>query len=202
MVQFNELRITDNKTCLTVSCFVENLSMYSGMYIKSIDVYYYKNYSTAGGSSEHAINIYSNTSDDTTVKSVRKTLYAAQLESVANEFGTSTFAGGLFYVVVECDGTLGSGAALYECGADSTVDVGVVVDWEKIYSEGMRYITSYYNNCKTPCDVSLWEDFILRWNALKLAIATCDWDMVNTLWDKIFFRSATRASASGCGCGA
>ena len=102
MVIFNELRITEDKTCLIVDCSIEDLEGYRGMYIDSVYVEYYKNVTEDGVPSDKAICLYEKADGDIGMTALRKTLNASSLDK--ETFGTDTFAGGLFFVTVFCDG--------------------------------------------------------------------------------------------------
>lgn len=205
MVIFNELRITEEKDCLIVDCQIEDIDGYDGMYIDSIDVEYYKNANDDGSLSGKHINIYTDSESSHGRLWVRATLNASQLNK--DTFGTNTFERGLFFVIVRCDGTPENPSILasYSCGADNTVDVGAVIDWQSVYTLGMGHAARLAYGCDSKCDIpSDFESFILYWHALQLAISTCDWLAVKNLWDK-FLRALSGTmsgvtSGSGCGC--
>lgn len=206
MVIFNDLRITEDKDCLIVDCYIEDIDGYEGMYIDSVKIEYYKNFTDEGCVSDHALTLYEDDGAEKT--SVRCLLNKSTIEAQAETFGTDTFDGGLFLVTVECDGTPSNASVLaqYTCGSDSTVDIGVVVDWQSVYRQGMGYAAKLAYGCDNPCEVpSGFEQFILYWYALQLAISTCDWLQVKKLWDKFLraFHGGGQAVSvsSGCGCG-
>lgn len=209
MVTFNELRICEDGSKLIVDCEVEGIDIYNGIYIKNIYLDYYKNASYASMPSSKAYKIYENKYNDTTVRSKRITLSEAEVAGMG--FGVSTFDGALFYVIVECDGSAKALAELegLPCGYDQTVDIGAILDWAMFYRKGMGYIASMFDKCGNPCaPTDAFEHFILLWNALKLAIETCDWDTVIDLWDKFLLSpnsnggsSYSAVVTSGCGCG-
>ena len=198
MVQFDDLRISSDKTKVYVECRVKDYDAYANMYIKSIKLEYYKKRGVAGVPGDGAITMYSNTLDDTSVKQVRASLTVSALDKAT--FGTDKFEGGLFYVTVECDGELGANAALLDCGEDSTVDIGLIADWEVLYAGGMKLIRSMLNNCN-PCVVpGNLEHFIILWNGFKLAADACDYELVDKLWSRISFGDSSGVRGSGCGC--
>jgi len=202
MVQFNELGISDDKSALRVRCTVDSLDIYSGMYIKSIYVEKYDNSTSSGVPSDKAICIFENTGSVTIVKSVRVCLNSSNPE-VKSKFGMDSFDGGLFYVIVECDGSLGADASSYPCGYDSTTDVGVVLDWLKLYDIGMQHVARIASECLDGCaDMSAFDNFIVLWNAMKLAVSACDYTLVKKLYDKMLRYASAGAGtiAAGCGC--
>lgn len=198
MVQFDDLRISDDKQKALVECHIKDYAAYANMYIKSIKIEYYKKRGVPGVPGEAAITMYENTLDDATVKQVATYITLASLDK--DTFGTDKFEGGLFYVTVECDGTLGASAALLDCGEDSKIDIGLIADWGVLYSRGMKFITSMVNNCN-PCVVpDNLEHFIILWNGFKLAATACDYPLVDKLWSRIVYGDGTVSGGSGCGC--
>lgn len=212
MVIFNELRITEDRQCLIVDCEVENVDIYRNMYIKSVYLEYYKNASAASMPGEKAYKMYENEKNgepDPKVRAVRLSLSAVSLYQTG--FNIPDFEDGLFYVIVICDGELAHNIVNYPCGYDDVVTIGAVLDWRTFYEMGMQYVASIYgicgneNFCENPDG---FEDFVLLWNALKLALSTCNWPLVSQLWDRFlnapYSKTALPSAAAGsrgCGCG-
>ena len=209
MVIFNELRIAEDGGCLIVDCEIENVDLYKNMYIESICIDYYKNTSAVSMPSDKAFLVYENKTGDTTVRAKRVSMSVNSL--ARSEFGISSFDDGLFYVIVTCAGVPGSDIVNYPCGTDNPQRIGVIIDWRAFYQRGMNYVGAILGTCRKTnwCDSpDGFEDFIILWNALKLAIDTCDWTLVKDLWDKFlkapFSIGASTPSAGrtgGCGCG-
>ena len=203
MVIFSDLRINDNKDKIFVDCYIEDLDAYEQMYIKDIYIYYYKNASTVDGTPldyAKAFKLYDATVSGTGARAVSTTFTLAEMESVQN-FGTSNFNGGLFYVMVTCDGTLGDTSGYAE-GADATVDIGIILDWAMLYQKGMSYVSMFGqgNVCNFPQGYDL---FLLLWFGLKLALETYDYARIAQLWEKFLRTMAfggTNVLATGCGC--
>lgn len=203
MVTFNELRIAQDRKCLVVDCQVEDVDIYKDMYIKSVYLEYYKNANAASMPSSKAVCIYENRTDDTSVRAIRVSVPESSLSGF--DMGVSTFANGLFYVIVNCDGTLPSNIVNYPCGYDETTKIGAVLDWYAFYSKGMSYLTSLFGACNPCPDYTDFEHFAVLWEALKMAISVCDWNLVAELWDKLLLTpggaaGSVYASRSGCGC--
>lgn len=208
MVIFNELRINDDKTALVVDCYIEDVDGYDGLYIDSVYVDYYKNVSSLDSRSDKAIAIYTKDEEEDGISAVRCCL-DQQTMAGTEGFGTDTFEAGMFVVTVVCGGTPANASILeqYGCGSDNRTDVGIVIDWEKVYRYGIQFAAQMAYGCGNSCDVPVgFEHFILLWNALKLAISTCDYVQASKLWPK-FLRVAAQGDAftstmsSGCGCG-
>lgn len=195
----------DDKTRLVIDCFVEGLEIYKDMYIKNIYVDYY------GNREEHlpsakCIQVYKNEDKDgnpvTTVQAVRVTLDASNA-AVGEQFGITSFERGLFYVTVECDGTLPATVSTMSCGYDNTVDYGIIVDWEMLYTLGMRYATSYNFGCRKCKEEDNFETFVLMWNSIKMAVQSCDFSVLERFWAKfvrLFTGSDVPIVSAGCGC--
>lgn len=203
MVTFSELGLTEDGKRLVVECSVKNLSIYSGMYIRRILVEYYANALPSGAPSDKVIQIYDNFWSDKSVREVRAVLEASNKECV-EKFGISDFSGGLFYVIVECDGELGAAAVSLPCGYDDTTDIGVVLDWCLLHRIGMRHIAAMNRDCRDSCsDITGFEDFVILWHSLRIAAEAADYRMLEKIWGR-FLRIAGTPGASvtsGCGCG-
>lgn len=205
MVIFNELRISDDKEKLIVDCYVENLSFYSDMYISSIDLYYYKNADSTGNpvDCDKVLSVYENKNDDKTVRAVRKCIDIADADVLGLQ--QPNFDGGLFFVRVECDGDLAPEAYSLPCGMDDVVDIGIIVDWEKLYHGGMQYISRLTDGCADPCEgVPGLENFIILWHSFRIALSVPDYVLIGKLWSRILRLLGGGAGFSvatpGCGC--
>lgn len=215
MVIFNDLRISEDRKYLIVDCQIEDVDGYDGLYIDKVDVMHYSkitDFSCIGYDADaYAINLYTKDEDDDedTVRSVRLTLSVDDIPSKTDsfDFGTTTFENGLFYVAVTCGGTPENAGTLvrYGCGADKMMDIGVILDWYAVYQNGMAYASKLAFSCGNSCDdPSGYEQFILHWYGLQLAIATCDWIQVAKFWPKflrMFANGVGKGTISGgCGC--
>lgn len=197
MVHFDELRISSDKQTILIQCHIKDFDAYKNMYIKSIKIEYYKKRGLAGVPGNNAVTLYQNTTDDKDVRAVQAMLSVGALNEAV--FGTGTFRGGLFYVTVTCDGTLAPSIALLDCGADNTVTVGLVLDWELVYMMGMQFVKAGFSPC-SDCDIpDNFEHFLLAWNSLKLAMDSCDYDTVDKIWDR-YMNPKKHISIPGCGC--
>ena len=206
MVTFNELRICEDGSYLIVDCEIDNVDVFKNMYIQSIYLEHYKNASSVGMPGDNAYKLYENRYDDATVKSKRVTLSVNDLRFT--KFGITSFSGEMFYVVVICGGEPTGEITYMPCGAEDPKTIGVVIDWNLFYSRGMGYIASLFDDCGNPCQpTDEFEHFIILWNAIRLAIETCDWELVKDLWDKFRLAKGTRGDSvtgkvfGGCGCG-
>lgn len=206
MVTFNELRIADDRKCLIIDFEVERVDVFKDMYVEAVYLEYYKNANPVGVPGEKAVTVWENTRDDNTIKAKR--IYYRLNQSDATKMGVTTFDNGLFYVIVKCAGTPGYQISNMPCGSDNPYRVGAILDWKAFYDRGMQYVNSLFNGCNPCPDLTGFEHFAVLWNALKMAISTCDWNLVSDLWDKFllapsndaFVPSSSTPKSSGCGC--
>ena len=205
MITFNELRISDDRSCLIIDCEVEKVDVFKDMYIEAVYLEYYKNANPAGAPGEKAVVVWENPNGDTSRRSLR--CYYRLNPSDASTMGVTTLENGLFYVIVKCEGEPGYQITNMPCGSDDPYRWGAILDWKAFYTRGMGYVNSLFNGC-TPCpDLTGFEHFAVLWNALKMAISACDWNLVRELWDKfllapddVSFISSPVTRSSGCGC--
>jgi hypothetical protein len=202
MVIFNELRIKEDRSALIVDCSVEWLTVYDNMYISSIELYHYRNTDSSGLpiDIEKVITVYENKNADTSVRAVRKCVSETTL--AAGTLGVTTFKDGIFYVRVMCDGIPGAEISQFACGSDDTVDIGIVPDWKSLYDKGMGFVT-VMGGCKAFCDPNAaYEQFLLNWFSIRLAMTACDFDGLREAWDRYFRLNncSSVSTVSGCGC--
>ena len=202
MVIFNELRINDDKSAIIIDCSVEDLTIYTGMYIKTVELYHYKNITSSGTPSnmQKVITVYENYNDDVTVKTVRRCVNETTIGT--GVLGTDTIEKNIFFVRVICDGTMGPEISQFACGTDDTVDIGVVVDWQYLYAAGMGFVAAM-DTCTDGCkSMAGYEQFILTWFGIKLALSACDFDQLAILWDRFLklYSNTFVSNSSTCGC--
>jgi len=209
MVTFNELRISDKKDCLIIDVEVEKVDVFENMYIDSIYLEYYKNVNPASGMpGEKAVLVWENTSrNKINTKAVRLNYSINAKPGDSQTLGVSTFNNGLFYVIVNVGGDPSGQVGYMACGTDIPKRIGAVLDWEAFYNRGMQYVNSLFNGCDPCPDLTGFEHFAVLWNALKMALSTCDWNLVSNLWDKFLLAPSNPFTASsgtrtpgGCGC--
>ena len=205
MITFNELRISDERDCLIIDIEVERVDVFKDMYIDSIYLEYYKNASVMDMPGPKSVLVYANENENPSVKAKR--IYYRLDSYDSAKMGVSSFDNGLFYVIVNVGGTPTSQVAYMPCGTDEPKRIGAILDWKAFYERGMQYVNSLLNGCNPCPDLTGFEHFAVLWNALKMAIATCDWRLVSDLWNKFLLAPSdtsitinTRTGSSGCGC--
>lgn len=193
MVQFTQLLIDPDSDTLNVKCQIENLAIYKDVYIESITAKYYDG--TA------VMTMYSKGDDEEGLQVVS---VSKGTDEIPDNFGTTTFIGGLFYITVVCGGTPSGTVSTLPCNYDTMTAEAIVIDWHKLYEMGMQFVVAMASNCKDRCSGNeAFEHFILLWNALKLAVETCDHTMIESLWKKflrICGNSTVMTITSNCGC--
>lgn len=80
------------------------------------------------------------------------------------------------------------------CGAD-IVNKAIVYDKNVLFDKGLTYLKELGDTCKMPRG---FIDFILKSNALDLAIATCNYNMAIKYWKMLTMVKGT--TIKGCGC--
>lgn len=87
------------------------------------------------------------------------------------------------------------------CGCASNPTIGVALDMGLIYNQFMRYINEL--NRPTPCGTTIpqgFTDFILRFNALLLAMDSKHYKKGIEFFDKWFSKDSKLVSSSNCSC--
>lgn len=193
MIQFDTLRICEDKDTLELTCSVSKESAFNKVFIRKIYLDYYKN-TTGDEPNDKSVVIFSNTDDDHDVKSVEIRWPA---NALPESFGVKTYKNGMFFIFVEWGGT--PDYLKVDCTETSAYAKAIVFDWKRVYTEGIGLI-KYASDLKCKCsDNDSLIDFILRWNALKLAIATCDIDAAKYIWSHLF-SDVEQIKSGGCGC--
>ncbi len=203
MVIFNELRITEDAKCMVIDFEIEKVDVYKPMYIQSVYLEYYKNANAVSMPSGKAYCLYENKGEDRNVRAMRLNFPVDGLRNT--DLGVTTFVNGLFYVIVNCGGEPASIVGYMPCTYDDTRRIGAILDWKAFYDRGMAYISSLFGPCSSCPDYTDFEHFAVLWEALKMAISTCDWNLVSELWDKFLLTPEAKAgetvvTRSGCGC--
>jgi len=206
MVTFNELRIDDTRDCLIIDVEVQQVDVFKNMYLDTIYLEYYKNATQTGLPSDKAVVAWQNEkTDKTRTKAVRQ--YYRLKQDDASKMGVTSFDNGLFYVIVCLGGDPSYQVLNMPCGTDEPRRIGAILDWKAFYNRGMQYVNSLFNGCNPCPDLTGFEHFAVLWNALKMALSTCDWPLVSDLWDKFLLApevittyAAVTPKSSGCGC--
>lgn len=183
---------------LEIDCSVSDDAAFENVFIRSVWVDHFSHW-TPKRPSDNAVQVWPKTggNDDETIRSVSVDVTPSMLP---RDFGADGFAGEMVYVLVEWGGV--PDYSCLPCGSDDEYVVGVALDWRRVYEEGMSLVRRLLPCADRCADRSAFTDFVLRWAALKLAVATCDLDMAAEAWRSLFGMGAERPALSGgCGCG-
>lgn len=185
MVRFETLRIDDNNN-LVVVAHVKEESYYKNVYIDQIIIDSPMTFTETGPSDKP---IFTKTYTKP-VKIVDTTITNAEIAGSKCDFGN-----GPFFVYIH---TTGAPSATIPCGMDNEITLGVAINLCAIYRKGIHYVKELAKTCSIPDG---FVNFILSYNALKLAIVTKDFPLVRKIWMSIFHRGFTFNKRRSCGCG-
>lgn len=185
MVTFNELRIDKDANKLVIDCIIDT-SIYEDAYIEKIELVYFTNINSNGSyiDSSKVYTVY----EDRTSQEEYEGRWLVGTECFTT-LHINTFDNGLFYVKVYCsyDGT--------------QYDTAVIPDWESVYEIGMPYVADLAAYGFNKCDLPIaFEEFVMLWYALQLAIAVCDYGQIAALWGKFLRLYEGGYAQTRCGC--
>lgn len=182
MVIFRELNITPDDKELTIDVVVEDLSIYSNVYLDSIVI---DNQDTfiENGASSNPVYTYNIAENYPNSKHFKITLSSKDLD-IANN---------LLFVYVNVSGAPDPSTP---CGWDNITTLGVVCNFGKIYQHFMSYIREVEKECAIP---KSFIDAILRFKALELSVNTGNYSVAVKYWNK-FFKDRLNNISLPCGC--
>lgn len=104
-----------------------------------------------------------------------------------------SFDKALFYVIINTEDATTEELHTY---------TAVIPDWLAVYNAGMPFVAQIAAFGFDKCDhASGFEEFIVLWNALKLAFSSGDYAQINMLWNKFLrFIGTSSSSVTGCPC--
>lgn len=185
MIKFNELKIENCNKTLVIDASVINLPYYTDIYIESITIDTQDTYVGTGPSSTPLFNHV--VPENQSLKTIR-----LNLDSTVLNAGFDT---NLLFVYVSVKGVA---AIDVPCGMDNVHTIGVVTNLYPIYKQSIKLLSSISDDCQNPQDL---VSFILKLNALDLAIKTCNYVTAIKYWKK-YFTGATlnNVLTNKCGC--
>lgn len=193
MIQFNELRITEDNKCLIIDVEIQDLSYFNNVTIDRIVVDTQDNY-TQSGPSEKAITVYSSDMHDLAVidqngKHVRLEVTKPILNFCNNMYFVYAFAN--IYNAPEVSNT--------PCICNDDYEVGVVANLYPVYQRLMAGIKELGDTCNIP------QNFInqfLQFQAVESSLQTGNYPMAVQYWNKFFNKGeeATKVVSKSCGC--
>lgn len=185
MIVFNDLRITPDGENLLIDAMVAPYKYFENMYISSISIDTEETFSPTGKPSSNAVVVYEN--QDTTVKE-------HSINITPDRFKFASLNGHIFYVYVTVAGTP---SADTPCTMDTEYTLGVALNWQSIYQQGMDHMRKVVNGCcGMPKD---FIDYILRFKAFELALRTAQYQLANDRFKKWFAEDGAKFNPP-CGC--
>lgn len=130
---------------------------------------------------------------------VRKNLNLILTKNDFNEkFAASDLSHNLFFVYIECEGTPDP---CTPCRLDEMTTLGVTFDYALLFNQAMNFSRELADNCNIPHN---FQDFILNFNALKMAIETEHYVPAIKYWNYMMGStgtlSGTNVTTKPCGC--
>lgn len=185
MIVFNDLRITPDGENLLIDAMVAPYKYFENMYISSISIDTEETFSPTGKPSSNAVVVYEN--QDTTVKE-------HSINITPDRFKFASLNGHIFYVYVTVAGTP---SADTPCTMDTEYTLGVALNWQSIYQQGVDHMRKVVNGCcGMPKD---FIDYILRFKAFELALRTAQYQLANDRFKKWFAEDGAKFNPP-CGC--
>ena len=175
MMQFNELRITQDSKHLVIDVQVIPMSYYENVYLDTIIIDTQKTYQATGPSSKPLMTI-----DCGHEKHYRGYL---DIDSIADN---------MFFVYVISTGEPSDDTP---CGMDESMILGVTYDKYPMYLQGMKLLNEL-NGCDPPGD---FIDYILTHKAFDLSLQTGNYLKAIDYWNE-FFDEKEKNISSKCGC--
>lgn len=128
----------------------------------------------------------------------KKELHLVLRASDMNEyFSDSNLSNHMFFVYIECDG---NPTANTPCTLDEQTTLAVTFDYGVLFYKALGYTKELAQNCSIPGGFT---DFILNYDALKLAIETEHYVSAIDFWKKLKSDDGivtTRSANRPCGC--
>lgn len=182
MIQFNELKITQNGDLLIIDVSVKSDSYYTDVYIDTIKIDDQDTYIDEGPSTTPLFTY--------TVSDDLKTVHL-ELDKVALN---SALTSKLFFVYVKTKGTPSIDTP---CGLDNVTTIGVCTYLYPIYQATMLYM----NEVLVDCNISKnFVDHILKFKALDTCITMGQYTQAIKYWKKFYLNLPTSSITSNCGC--
>lgn len=182
MVEFNRLIVLPKYQGIYLDVQVPDIPYYENIYIDRVVIDTQDTYTNCGISSKPVYEY----KVDGDVKSLQLTISDSDIL-------VPCMAGQLFFVYVVTKGTFAPDTPQ---GCDCHTTLAACADTYRIYRQGTKYMAETYKECEVPRH---FLDFILRYNAFKIAMKTRDYPLAIAYWEK-FNKQMCYKSSSNCGC--
>lgn len=186
MIQFNELRITQDGKNLIIDALVQDISYYADVYIDSIIIDSQNTFVSSGASSSPLFKYTYDATTASTLGYVTSLTSGGKLKGIRmtipyNSLGeTSNLDKDLLFVYVTIIGTPSSDTP---CNMDLTYELGIVYNTYPFYLRGMNFIKELNSSCELPKQLI---DYMLRQKVLETCIQVGDYTKAVEYWKKFF----------------
>lgn len=180
MIEFTELNITDDNRYLVIG--VRIACEFKDTYLNSITVDNQDTYTGNDGSVDPLYHVE--------IEGEQK-YFRLKLD----QFLLGTCLNGIFFVKVT---TKGGESNDIPCDWSSSTVTCTVANMYPIYQKGMRYIRELEESCSIPKG---FIDFILKLEALELAIKTGNYTLASKYYRMFMKRRKSTDKTGGCNCG-
>ena len=175
MLQFNELRVTQDRKHLVIDVQVIDQDYYKNVYLDTIIIDTQRTYKATGPSSKPLMTIDCNHSKH----------YREYID-------IDTLADNMFFVYVISTGEPSDDTP---CGFDNPYILGVTYDKYPMYLQGMKLIGEL-EGCEPAGN---FIDYILTNKAFNLSLTTGNYSKAIDYWNQ-FFDEKEKTVSSKCGC--
>lgn len=211
MIIFDQLRVSDDGGSLLISAHVNNATYFENVYIEKITICTEDQVLKSGGYGTDYI-YQSELSGE--VRTIDLLINQAVLDAAfinrssegtpihvgepiaSKDFSGEDFSHNMFFVFIECSAP----APNTPCGLDETT-IGVVLDYRMLYNKAMNYTRELADSCQIP---KHFIDFILVMDALRMSIATGNYQPAINFWKQLVGGSSDGVGAEvtfkPCGC--
>ena len=199
MIQFNELRITQDGKNLIIDALVQDISYYADVYIDSIIIDSQNTFVSSGASSSPLFKYTYDATTASTLGYVTLTsggkLKGIRMTIPYNSLGeTSNLDKDLLFVYVTIIGTPSSNTP---CNMDLTYELGIVYNTYPFYLRGMNFIKELNSSCELPKQLI---DYMLRQKVLETCIQVGDYTKAVEYWKKFFTGDYQVINLKTCSC--
>lgn len=212
MIIFDQLRVSEDGMSLLISAHVNGASYFENVHIEKVTICTEDQVLNSGSYGDNyiyqlelaeevrTIDLLINKSvlDSTTIITPSNVNLSHSGEPVASTvFSGTSFSNNMFFVFIECSAP----APDTPCTLDEATTIGVVFDYGVLYNRGMNYTRELADSCQIP---SHFIDFILVMEAMKLSIATGNYQLAIEYWKQLARgfcgNLSTVTSIKPCGC--
>lgn len=218
MIQFNELRITDDGKYLIIDAEVKSTepNIYiDNVLIDSQDTYKagspsnnllynqeyndtYLNYICTKTEEPEGITYEDNTKNIKLYSTrgdskINKIYYKLKVTDLTN-FKDGSFNHCMLFVYVHLKGYPNEETP---CGQDTEYAMGTVVNMQSLYDIIMQDVRELENECKLPMN---FINKMLAYNAIDLSVKTGNYPLAIKYWNKIFRNQSTNNTINTCNC--